>query len=609
MTPNQKHLAAIKRAIVKRSPVSPAEWCESNLRFNEASNRRPFMTNGAEYVREVLNDFGDGTITDEVLVWGSQTRKTGTLMGGAAWCVVNDPCGFLWVMPSLTLAQKFARQRWLRMLKASPVTEPFIPTGANRHDFATLVQLLGASSFNFVGSNSAANLSSNPCRRVICDEVDKFQAGGGGEASALNLAEQRTKGQVNPQRWKTSTPTLDTGLIWQEYIKGDQRRYFVPCPHCGKEVILAWSKEMTALPKVGCEAFVAWSGKLETGEWDLDAVAASAHAVCPHCAGRITDQHKPAMVKAGVWRATNPKAATGFRSRHLPSLYSTMPECGFGALAVKFLQAQSGTLGLQGFINGDLAEPFVDQDQQRKRTERVMELSEINSKDGALAMTVDYQQSSPHFWYVIRRWFDDSCVGVAAGSCEEWDDLRAIQLRHGVKNELVMIDSGYQSADVLRHCAEHCELRGKEFFGWTASKGFSFANMWRDRETGMVTPLKLDYADPFAGTSDAYKGTISILNFLNDYFKDYLQRLREQKDGAFRWSVSREMASDEYWRHMDGEIKRFERSRTTGRTKYTWVSRGRNWPNHLFDCEVMQLAVAAFLNALPMETKSTTETK
>jgi DNA-directed RNA polymerase subunit RPC12/RpoP len=608
MTGLKKFDALLKRRITKRDPLPPAEWCKRHLHFNEAGNRAPFSAAGAEYVCDVLNDFGNATVTDEVLVWGSQTRKTGTLMGGMAWTVVNDPCGTLWVMPSLTLAQKFARQRWMKMLKSSPITEPYIPTGAERHNFATLTQMLGSSVFNFVGANSAANLASNPCRRVVCDEVDKFNEGGNKEADALNLAEQRTKGQVNAQRWKTSTPTLDTGLIWLEYLKGDQRRYFVHCPHCSKEILLIWSKEMTALPKYGCEATIKWNDDARTEDgWNLDQVAATAHMVCPHCQGKIVDSHKPAMIAKGIWRSTNAQAPSGFVSRQLSSLYSTMPECRFGALAVKFLQAKASLLGLQGFINGDLAEPYVDQDREAVRTERVSERYELNAKDGRPMMTVDHQQNAPHFWYVVRHWFSGGSTAVAAGSCNEWTELEDVQKKHCVANELVMIDSGYDSSEVMRRCAEHCSLRGEAFIGWMASKGFSYRSMWRERETGLSSPVQIVEEDPFKGTAFAYRGKLPVVHFIGDYFKDYLKRLRERKENGFDWSVASDVATDEYWRHLDGEIKERERNLKTGRVRYIWRPRSRNWPNHMFDCEVMQLVMAASMNIIPIGTKKETE--
>jgi CRISPR system Cascade subunit CasD len=59
-------------AFAQRDPLPPAEWCKRHLHFNEAGNRAPFSAAGAEYVCDVLDDFGNATVTDEVLVWGSQ---------------------------------------------------------------------------------------------------------------------------------------------------------------------------------------------------------------------------------------------------------------------------------------------------------------------------------------------------------------------------------------------------------------------------------------------------------------------------------------------------------------------------------------------------------
>jgi hypothetical protein len=488
------------------------------------------------------------------------------------------------------------------------VTEPYIPTGAARHDFATLVQILGAATFNFVGSNSAANLSSNPCRRVICDEVDKFDQGSDREASALNLAEQRTKGQVNPQRWKTSTPTLDSGLIWAEYLKGDQRRYFVPCPHCKGEVLLAWSSEMSLMPNIGCEAYVKWSAEAKNaGEWDLDKVAETAHALCPHCKGKILDEHKPQMLKDGQWKATADSAVAGFRSRHLPSLYSTLPECRFGSMAVKFLQAKRSVFGLQGFINGDLAEPFVDQDRAKTRTELVKERAELVSEDTPRLMTVDCQAKSPHFWYVVRSWKGNQSEGTIAGSCDTWEELREIQIKAKVQDCGVLVDSGFgarSDADVYINCSRFCQCNPqRELFGWMPSKGFAARKKWRDRESGNMNPFYVSSVDPFLGTTDSGQVKMPLLEFSSDYFKDILAKLRESQDD-FKWSITKSAATEEYWRHMDGEVKRFMFSKMSGRSKYEWSRRSTRWPNHLLDCEVMQLAFACFLGAFnPVEQK------
>lgn len=592
---------------------SVAEWCcyvdengTPNLKFNEPGNRKPFTVDGREYIIEPLNDWGDRTIADCVEVFGSQTGKTGMLMGGAAWSIKNDCCGLLWVMPSIQLAQSFSETRWQPMLESSGAFVGTIPGGADRHDFKKLQQQLCGSVVNFVGSNSPANLASRPARKVVLDEVDKFDVGGGAEADAVNLAEQRTKGQNYPQRRKTSTPTLVDGLIWQEFLKGDQRRFFVPCPHCSKFVVFAWSAQFTVLPKLSECAFVRWDkeAKRADGNWDLDRVAKSARSECPHCGGHILDGHKTKMLVGGKWQATA-QNELGFRSRHLPSMYACRPETTFGALAVKFLRSKRSLLGLQGFINGDLAEPYESQDRQTERVELITSRVEVKAEWRKM-LTVDCQARAPHFWHVIRAWDGANSVGVGAGPLDTWDDIRSRQTGAGVQDVGVVIDSGYgakSDAEVYRSCVRFCEIvagRSKPVaIGWMPAKGMPTRKRWRDETSGLMVPYYLRAIDPFVGTAEAGRVEMSLFEFAGDFFKDILDMLRKGQ-GGFKWSVEAEVATDEYWRHMDAEVKMPVFSKATGRTTYQWQPRSRHWPNHLFDCEVMQVATANFFGLFPV---------
>lgn len=595
----------------------PSKWCCENLRFDEPGNRGPFTTAGREYIIEPLDDWANTDITDCVEVFGSQTGKTGMLMGGAAWTLINDPCGLLWVMPSMQLAQSFSETRWQPMLRGSEVTAQLIPDGAHRHDFKKLQQQIGASVINFVGSNSPANLASRPARKVILDEVDKFDAGGRGEADAVNLAEQRTKGQAYPQRRKTSTPSMTDALIWQEFLKGDQRRFFVPCPLCGnghpssRLVVFAWSPGFTIFPKTGREAFVQWDkeAKRDDGTWDFDRVMRSARFVCPHCGGHILDAHKTRVMPQGVWEPTA-KADLGFRSRHLPSLYACSPETTLGRLAVKFLQAKRSLMGLQGFINGDLAEPYASQDRQRERTELITSKLEVTAEWVKL-LEVDCQAKGPdYFWVVARAWNGGNSEGLEAVGVSTFEDVRTIQAKHNVQDAGVMIDSGFgarDDAEVYRTCARFCEivqtaLGRPELVGWMPAKGMPMRKRWKD-ENGLLVPYYLRKIDPFVGTADAGKVSMSLFEFSGSAFKDILDGLRKGK-GGFTWKVSEQMATETYWRHMDAEIKTESFNRMTGKTTYDWKPRSRHWPNHLFDCEVMQVAHAAFLGLFDIpETK------
>lgn len=591
----------LARFFADRPKQSPSAWCCENLIFDEPDNRGPFTTSGRDYIRETIDAWADPSITDMVQVFGSQTGKTAGIMGGAAWTIRNEPSRLFWVMPTRPTVQKFSRTRWQTMLHRSPELAALIPAGSRRFDFSTFEQIVGGSIVDMVWSNSPSALSSVPARIVILDEVDKFNEGGAKEADAVNLAEQRTKSFANPKRVKTSTPTLISGMIWQEFLKTDQRRRFMPCPHCSKSLTLIWSKQYSIFKSTGEEAVAKWDkeAKRDDGTWDLDRVERSARFECPHCAGHIRDAHKTVIDRRGDWRPST-TAARGYRGWHLSSLYSASAEANVGKLAVKFLQAKNSLMGLQGFINGDLAEPYQAQDTLGERVELVTSRVEVTAEWKKL-ITVDCQARSPHFWFVVRQWNGGNSVAIEAGSLDQWEDLRARQLAHHIPDVYVLIDSGFgakSDAEVYKNCVRNSELIPQDndkviAVGWMPGKGMPGRKRWKDKESGLTVPWFLGSVDPFIGTAHGGQVSQSLFEFSGDFFKDILQNLREKK-GGYDWSVAESVSNDEYWQHMDAEVKSAVQSKYSGRTIHEWRKRSAHWPNHLFDCEVEQVAFANF---------------
>jgi hypothetical protein len=605
-------MLALAGMFADRPTQSVADWCCENLRFDEPGNNGPFTLSGAEYLREPLDCWADPMISDQVLVFGSQSKKTGSIMGGASWTVRNEPSRIVWVMPTRDLVRKFSRTRWIPMVRASPLLAELVPTGARRNDFSTLEQQIGSSIIDFVWSNSPAALSSNPARVVILDEVDKFNEGGGKESNAVELAAQRTKNFGSPKRVKTSTPTIVEGLIWQELLKTDLRRRFMPCPHCSKHVLLAWSKQFTVFPILGCEAFVRWDAEARrpNGSWDLDRVERSARYECPHCGGHINDSHKTRMDREGEWRPTQ-TAARGYRGWHLPSLYAASPETSVGKLAVKFLQAKQGLLGLQGFINGDLAEPMEGQDTRRERVEIIVRGDEnpIPAEGFQQLLTVDVQESAPHFFFIRQLWSPDLTRIIEAGSCMTYEELREIQLKHKIPDNYVCVDSGDDTQTVYSNCARFGELQMTSqrranklpplHVGWIPSKGIS-SEGWmvnKSKVLARIQPLER----PINGRIIA----LPLLEFADKPIKDILDRLRRGR-ASVRWEVDQAVATEDFWTHLDGERLAKFWDKRTNRVKEEWVRRSSHWPNHWFDCAKLQVALAIF-HRLLVENVPTTQ--
>jgi hypothetical protein len=175
-------------------------------------------------------------------------------------------------------------------------------------------------------------------------------------------------------------------------------------------------------------------------------------------------------------------------------------------------------------------------------------------------------------------------------------------LKHQVKDEAVLIDSGFgakSDAEVYANCARFCSARGRILLGWMPAKGMPSKRRWKDTELGIMVPWNIESIDPYDGTSQAGQFEMSLFEFSGEFFKDVLAMMRDGKTEN-RWNVLDTCASEEYWRHIDSEVKAERINMRTGRSEIEWVKRSHRWPNHLLDCEVMQVALASFLQLLKL---------
>ena len=115
----------------------------------------------------------------------------------------------------------------------------------------------------------------------------------------------------------TSTPTIkDMSRIEQEYLESDQRRFYVPCVHCGEFQYLKWSQ-------------VKWENN------DPKTVKYK----CEHCDEMFEEKDKPYFLEKGEWRATAPSdgKTAGF---HLNGLYSPLGWKSWEEIVSDFIKAK-----------------------------------------------------------------------------------------------------------------------------------------------------------------------------------------------------------------------------------------------------------------------------
>lgn len=556
------------------------EWLEeyAYLSERESSTPGPFRTENRPYVREPLDCFRDKSVRDLILCFGTQTGKTLTVMGGAAWKICNDPMNALWVMPNSDLAESFSKARWVPFIDS---IEPLKKQkSTDRRFFKFMEQFFSRAILNFVGSNSPANLASRPAGLLLMDEVDKFAQKSSREAGALQNVEERAKTFPYPLKVKTSTPTTVFGEIWSEFLKGDQRYFHLPCPFCKSMIPLKWGQ-------------VRWWDKDESesktdGDWDEEKVRRNTFYRCQECEGKILDHQKYDMIKVGQWIATNPKAMAGTRSYHLNSLYAPLRECEWGILAVKWLQSKVSLTRRQAFINSTLAEPYDDEssiDDEPMNTQQYT--ANDLPKDRIPIMTVDVQEN--HFWVVIRSWGNPKAPGgqqswlLYADRVETPEELEMLQKEYGVAAKRVCLDMAHRPNMVGALLVKN---------GWRG--------LWGSDKTGFIHALgngfkvqreysPVQYRDPHLGTvhqSDRNAKAMFVF-WSNDRIKDRLEVLRFSDPP--RWHVHNHITA-EYVRQMNSERREIKTNRTTGRKTYYWKRLRRD--NHIWDCESMQIVAA-----------------
>ena len=375
-----------------KKTLSVREWAEANLVLSErvSSSPGPYTTILTPYVREPLEDFRDDRVRTAVLCWGAQTAKTTTILAGLAYKLDMAPVPAMWVMPNENLARSFSEYRWQPMVDDCQVLSRH--KLANTDKYKIMEQHFDKMSLWFFGSNSPANLSSRSVGLLICDETDKFAEASSKEAGAIQLAEARTRTYPLSLTIQTSTPTTEFGYIWQAFLRGDQRYYYVPCPFCSEMQILTW-------PNVKWDTMA----KNDAGEWDNEKVRATAYYECPSCKGKITDGHKTKMLRMGKWKAANSNPEPNVKSYHLSGLYS--PWETFGKLAVKFLNDKKSIMGLQDFVNSVLAQPWVEQNDEEpiKISGSGYRQGEMWSECERRIITADIQESGGfHMWVIVR---------------------------------------------------------------------------------------------------------------------------------------------------------------------------------------------------------------
>ena len=544
--------------------LTVSEWADKYRILSELDSASPgrWRTSKTPYLRDVMDSYNKPHIHDITFCAGTQLGKTVAEQNMIGYAIAQDPAPMLIVYPTKELAKFTSEKRLQPMFRLClALAEKF-----DERRSQDLELNFGDMYISLVGANSAAGLASRPVRDVFFDEIDKFPKWSGGEASPLELADERTKTFWNAKKVKVSTPTLKTGYIWQGWETADiQYRYFVPCPHCGEMQTLKFSQ-------------IKWAEGADETEARM-----AAYYECRHCHETIDDRHKPAMLRMGEWRGeTKAKGRAHKVAYHLNSIYS--PWLTFGDIAAKFISSKDEPALLMNFINSWLAEPWEDKSSKLKSDvvmEKALPYERGQMPEEAQLLTCGIDVQLDHFYFAVRAWGAHMTSWLVDwGRVETWADLETVINRNYadvngvVRNvNLACIDSGYNTDDVYTFCARHMDVL-------VPSKGSSL-------------PMKSRYSVTILDKQAAGFGLRLYVMDTNQMKNFIASRMTIDAGAHGSWNVYKGIER-EYADQICAE-QRVEQKDKKGRVSVVWEKISSHAANHLLDCETNNALAAEII--------------
>ncbi|MBS0126865.1 phage terminase large subunit family protein [Thetidibacter halocola] len=323
--------------------LTVSEWADAHRWLSSRASAEPgrYRTNRTPYLRAIMDALSPGHPAQRISFM--KAAQVGATEAGNNWIgfvIHHAPGPMLAVLPTVEMAKRSSRGRIDPLIADSPaLRERVSPARSRDAGNSMLSKEFPGGILVLTGANSATGLRSMPARYVFLDEVDAYPASADEEGDPVTLAEARTTTFAHRRKvFMVSTPTI-RGLsrIEREFEASDQRRYFVPCPHCG---LMQWLQ-------------------FERLRWAKGQPETAAYA-CEGCDRPIAEHHKTEMLARGEWRAMARSAdphAIGF---HLSALYSPLGWKSWTDIARDCLAAQGSEEMLRAARNTLLGETWVE---------------------------------------------------------------------------------------------------------------------------------------------------------------------------------------------------------------------------------------------------------
>jgi phage terminase large subunit GpA-like protein len=381
-----------------------------------------------------------------IFMKGAQIGATEAGNNFLGFIIHHAPGPVLAVQPTVEMAKRNSRQRIDTLIDESPILRQLVKPARSRDAGNTMLSKdFPGGVLVMTGANSAVGLRSMPARYLFLDEVDAYPASVDEEGDPVALAAARMATFAHRAKaFLVSTPTIKGfSRIEREYEASDQRRFFVPCPHCQEYQWLKFER-------------LRWEkGQPETVHYD-----------CEACEQPILEHAKSLMLAAGEWKATATAGDPGTIGFHISSLYSPPGWQSWENIARMWEAAQGSDDALQVFRNTVLGETWTETGEApdwQRLYDRRQSWGNGSVPAGGLFLTAGADVQKDRIEVDVWAWGRDLeswliehiVIDGGPGKAESWTELDRILGRSWphqngaiLKLARLAIDSGYEAPAV-----------------------------------------------------------------------------------------------------------------------------------------------------------------
>lgn len=329
---------AWRRGLTTPPQVTVSQWADENRVLpNVTAEPGPWRTSRVPYLKDVMDDLSTSSPVERVVLMKcAQSAGTEAALNAIGCWIDRSPGVIMMVWPTIDMLHRNSRTRIDPLFETPCLREKVAPAKSRDGGNTLDMKRFPNGELIMTGANSPTGLRSTAARYLIFDEVDAYLGDVGNEGDPIDLAVRRaTTFAGRSKQLLISTPSVKGfSRIEKAFLESDQRKFFIPCPHCGEHFSPEWRD-------------IRWP----EGE------PRNAFMCCPACDGRIEHHEKQGLLQKGEWRPTV-ETDGRIKGYHITGMISAFTS--WADMAETFLASKADASRLQVWVNTVLGEPFED---------------------------------------------------------------------------------------------------------------------------------------------------------------------------------------------------------------------------------------------------------